>query len=827
MTTTSNNKFTEHLQEALTAGHELALELSSQQIGPEHLFYGLAVSRGSIAGELLHKFWSDQKDLSVKQFIAQRQGHNDNIISPGLDNGAKQIIQKAVLIAHTLQHRYVGTEHLLLALLDGNLPSIRQLLILIETSADELKEQLQAILKSTSRFPDVTGAFDNESENTETGLPSLPGLPPTQVFSLELFTTDLTNPELQKNIDPVIGRQDEIDRLIQILSRRTKNNPILLGDPGVGKTAIVEGLAKKIIEGGVPDVLLDKKILTLDLSLVLAGTMYRGEFEQRLKNILSEIKKDPNIILFIDELHTITGAGAAAGSLDAANILKPALARGEIRCIGATTLSEYRKHIETDPALARRFGVIKVEEPTADQTLEILRGLRTNYEIFHRVKISDEALSAAVKLTSRYLTDRFLPDKAIDVIDEAASALRVKQKINPLTQKIKKVEQGLALLRQKKRQAILAEHYQEALDVKTQEDLANQQLDQLRQQLQRQHAKPLGQITQLDIAKVVAQSTGLPISQLTTVERDKILDLEKILNQQIVGQTEAVNQISQAIKRSRTGVGNHARPIGSFIFLGPSGVGKTALAKALAQALFANKSALVKIDMSEFRESFNVSKLIGSPPGYVGYQESGQLTEAVRRRPYSVVLFDEIEKAHPEIFNILLQVMEDGELTDAAGKTIDFRNTIIIMTSNVGLKDFLGYKKIGFAEVSANHNLYEEMKNYLQKSLTDRFRPEFLNRLDQVVFFRPLTDNELIKIAKLQLAELNHRLAEQNLKLIAGPTVIKLLSQIDNEPEGGARGVRKNIQNLIETPLSQALLEKTFSKSTLHLKVKDRQVIFV
>ncbi|MFA5076177.1 MAG: ATP-dependent Clp protease ATP-binding subunit [Patescibacteria group bacterium] len=820
------SKFTDRFKMALIEAHNLALSLQHVKINPEHLLHSLVNQNGALSAEILKKFQLKTSQIETMIIAKNKRDDNHNLV-PTISPETKKIIQKSALLASRLRHKYIGTEHLLFALLQSEDKTVKNILTQNNVNLESLKHQVEVILKSTSKFLDITAGFNQSANEAEDELEKLlMGSLPKTVASLDLFTTDLTDLSIQQKIDPVIGREDEIERLIQILGRRTKNNPVLLGDPGVGKTAIVEGLAKKIVRGQVPDMLINKKILTLDLGLVLAGTMYRGEFEQRLKQIIDEIKKDPDIIIFIDEIHTLTGAGASAGSLDAANILKPALSRGDIRCIGATTLEEYRKHIESDPALERRFQPIIIEEPNKIKTEEILRGIKENYEKYHQVIITDEAITAAVRLSARYIQNRFLPDKAIDLIDEAAAKLKIKKANTGNIKKIKKIEQGLELLHKKKKDLILAENFSEALEIKEEENRVYQELQQLQAELQKQKKKTLGKITDQDIAVVVSKMTGIPLTELITTEKDKILNLEKLLKDKIISQDEAIRELSESIQRSRTGVANQRRPIGSFIFLGPSGVGKTELAKVLAQILFEDRNALVKIDMSEFKESFNVSKLIGSPPGYVGYKESGQLTEAVRRRPYSVILFDEIEKAHPEIFNILLQVMEDGELTDATGKKINFRNTIIIMTSNVGLKDFVQQRKIGFDAIAQNDDLYEEMKGYLEKSLEDQFRPEFLNRVDKIIVFKPLDHNSLQKIVKLQLAELNNRLSEQNLKVQADQKVVSLLASRNFSPAQGARAVRKNLQELVEGPISTALLKNKFKKNAIiKLRTQANKII--
>ncbi len=823
----TNQFFSQNLKRALRSAHGCARELGQSVVTPEHLLFGLIVTRGSVSSELLHK--QGVRPLQTQRLIAELFSATTGDTPPELTGPAQRVLQQMAIIAQRHQHRYIGTEHLLAALLENPPKLVLAILAQSSVNLETLTDQLTVILRSTSKLNDIGGILQQQSESSPPGDEGMPfGQPPQPANSgnvLELFTVDLTDPDVQSDIDPVIGRQTEIERLTQILCRRTKNNPVLLGEPGVGKTAIVEGLAKNIVNARVPEVLLDKQILMLDLGLLLAGTMYRGEFEQRLKNVITEIQKDDSVILFIDELHTLTGAGAAPGSMDAANILKPSLARGQIRCIGATTLDEYRKHIEADPALERRFQPVMVAEPTVEKTVAILTGVKPHYESYHHVTITDEAIKAAAQLSHRYVTERFLPDKAIDLIDEAAAKVRVAHKPSHVMQKARSIEQGIAVLEKNKRQAIADEKFDQALSYKHQQAKAQQELHHLRSAIEKEQQQRIGRITAENIAQLVSDMTGIPLAEVAEDQQQKILDLEKSLKKAIVGQDEAIEQLVRAIKRSRAGVATEQRPIGSFIFLGPSGVGKTALAKVLAKELFEDESALVKIDMSEFRESFNVSKLIGSPPGYVGYRESGQLTEAVRRRPYSVVLFDEIEKAHPEIFNILLQVMEDGMLTDATGRQVNFKNTIIIMTSNVGLQQFVRTKSIGFDAVATNDDLYDEMKGYLEKSLVDQFRPEFLNRLDATLFFRPLNAADLKKIVRLQLAELNSRLGKQGVTIKADAKAVNWLATHQQAPQQGARLIRRHIQTLIETPLSELILQqKTTKRGIISVTVSDNNL---
>ncbi len=805
------NKFTTHLREVLQKATNFATGNRATTIGPEHLLYALGVQKGSIAYEILQKAGVHLD--SVRQAIQTRDGVTDVTTltaKPILSAEGKAAIQKGALVATKYHHRYIGTEHLLYGLLKMESAFVARMWREQKVDSGEMLNQVVVVLRSTTKFPDITELFEEQKE--EGGKEKKRD---SKTPALDFFATDLTDAKLQVNIDPVIGRANELERLIHILSRRTKNNPVLLGDPGVGKTAIVEGLAKKILAGTVPDVLLDKRILRLDLSLIVAGTMYRGEFESRLKQIIDEITADPKLIVFIDEIHTIIGAGSASGSMDAANILKPALARGELRVIGATTLDEYRKHIESDAALERRFQPIIVNEPSLEETEKILQGLKSNYEKFHRVHISDDAITAAVEYSERYIQDKFLPDKAIDLIDEAAAKRKVELGNSPEIRKQRDLEMQIEELDQQKRQAVLDERFDDALEIKASSDKLLEKLHQASQA--KALTKVLGSITRQDIADVVHRMTNVPLKDLVSAERDRLLKLESGLRQHVVGQEEAITAIADAIRRSRVGLRNHNRPIGSFIFMGPSGVGKTETAKILAREVFEDESALIRIDMSEFGESFNTSKLIGAPAGYVGYKEGNKLTEPVRRKPYSVVLFDEVEKAHPDVFNLLLQVLEDGHLTDASGKQVNFKNTIIIFTSNVGLESLNQNAKLGFdaATQDVQKKAEEEFKEVSQQvtsQLHDQFRPEFLNRIDKVVVFRPLTAKDVKKIVLLQVAELQKLAAAQGYKLNVTPSAVQRIAELGFSPEQGARAIRKVIQDEVENPLARALLENKFPK---------------
>ncbi len=828
------NKFTNHFKKVLALAQEVAASLHHQTIEPLHLLYCLSNERGSLGASVLHK-----NKLTPERVRIVLEVLNNHLIKsqtttkalPGLSESSQKIIERSVNAAFQNQHRYIGTEHLLYSLVTAADPLLVGYLNEQQINLTNLKNHLKTILKSTSKFSDLAGegSFADEpalervmAENFNL----------TGKSALNAFAVDLTEAKIQSRLDPVIGRENEINRLIQILSRRTKNNPVLLGDPGTGKTAIVEGLAKRIAAGKVPDVLINKKILHLDLGAIIAGTMYRGEFENRLKQIIEEVKSDPEIILFVDEVHTLIGAGSASGSLDAANLLKPELARGNLRLIGATTLEEYKKHIESDPAFERRFQPIMVAEATPTESLEILKGLKENYEKYHRVKISAEAISAAVEFSTRYLPDKFLPDKAIDLLDEAAAKIKVEASRDGLVKVIKKLEQERQELVGQKEALIMEEKFDEALKFKRQEDDLLTKLDDLKKQADKEKEKILGTITRADIAQVIGKITRIPVSELILEEKQKLLQLETAIKKYIIGQEEAVKSLAESIRKSRVGLSQPNRPIASFIFLGPSGVGKTETAKILAREIFEDEDALIRIDMSEFSEAFNISKLIGAPAGYVGYKEQGKLTDAVRRRPYSVVLFDEIEKAHPDVFNLLLPILEDGHLTDAVGKKINFKNTIIIMTSNIGLSEFNRFSALGFKTESktAEEKLaedYELIKEKIQAGLADTFRPEFLNRIDKIIIFKPLTPAEALKIAKLQIEELAERMAAQRFRLKVSPKVLEQLVKEGFSANQGARGLRQAISEKIANPLATELLKDKFiGGETIKVKLKKAKIEF-
>ncbi len=790
---------------ALITSQRISEDLHHDHIGTEHLLYGIVEEKASFAAEILLK--NKVTSESVKQeIIRMNQNNISDKWQPKLSNNLREVIEKAAIIASRYQYQFIGTEHFLYGITDMDTDEAKTILQGMKVSVSELRKNLLSIFENVSRFPDLL----NVDEQPELNLPQEKN---SKTPALDYFTTDLSKKAMKGKVDPVIGRKSEIERLISILNRRTKNNPVLIGEPGVGKTAIVEGLALAISKQEVPDTLIDKKILTLDMALVVAGSMFRGEFEQRLKQVIDEVKDNANIILFIDELHTIVGAGATTGSLDAANILKPALARGEIRVIGATTLSEYKKHIEHDAALERRFQPIVVEEPSNEESVEILMGLREHYERHHNVEITDEAIKASVELSSRYITDRFLPDKALDLIDETAAFTKTLNTKTRSLRVVKKIESELKRLEEEKTKAVMLQDFTTALHLKSQEDKLKRQRQEYQKTLTRKGVTSTNmQITAEDIGRTVSNITKIPLTKLLKSESKKLIGLEKVMQTRIVGQDEATKVISSAIRRSRAGITSPKRPIASFLFLGPTGVGKTETAKVLAEEVFENKDALIRVDMSEFMERHNVARLIGAPAGYVGYEEGGRLTEEIRKKPYAVILFDEIEKAHPDVFNILLQIMEEGELTDASGKRVNFRNTVIIMTSNIGMSDLTKQAgSLGFNQTDAERqkaeNDYDRVKDNVLSSLKQNMRPELLNRIDKIVVFRPLGIDEIKKITLLELNNLINRIfKQQSITLNFDKDVVRLIADKSYDPAQGARLIRRNVQELIEDPLAEKII---------------------
>ena len=812
----SENKFTPRAEEALRLSQEAAEELGHGYVGSEHLLLGLIREEDGVAHRVLAEFGvTDEMICSVLQRSVGK-GVSGAAPSQGLTPRAKSVVELAVSEASRMGSQAIGTGHLLMGILrEGGNMGLR----ILRTVGVDPNRMYSAILKKAEAAPKAATTGSASSREAD-----------KKNKTLAEYTRDLTEAARSGKLDPVIGRDKEIQRVIQILSRRTKNNPVLIGEPGVGKTAIAEGLAERIAAGDVPEELLDKRILSLDLSGMVAGTKYRGEFEERIKNTLNEVKKDGNVILFIDELHTIVGAGSAEGAVDAANILKPALSRGEIRVVGATTLNEYRKYIEKDAALERRFQPVTVGEPTPEATLEILKGLRDRYEAHHKLTITDEALDAAVQLSKRYIGDRFLPDKAIDLMDEAASQVRMAAESS--SPDLKALEEKIATLHREKNDAIAAQDFEKAAQLRDIEKDYQEQVDIERENWRKSLSQNRGTVTADDIANVVAGWTGIPVTRLTEDESMRLLKLEEKLHQRVVGQDDAVTAVAKAIRRSRVGLKDPKRPIGSFLFLGPTGVGKTELCKTLAEAMFGDENAMVRIDMSEYMEKHTVSRLIGSPPGYVGHEEGGQLTEKVRRKPYSVVLFDEIEKAHEDVWNILLQILEDGVVTDSQGRKVDFKNTVIVMTSNVGARNITAdAAKLGFDgkekdETESDEARFARIREAVMTDLKHTFRPEFLNRIDEIIVFRQLTQENIVEIARRMLAVTGGRMAQQGITLQADDDAVTELARDGFDPQYGARPLRRAIQSMVEDAVAEQMLEgKLRSGDTARIRLRDGKVV--
>ncbi len=788
-------RFTKRAQKVIMLAQEEAVRLNYPYVGTEHLLLGLIREGEGVAPKILAELNINAETVrvAIEQMIEPGQGTSQMEVT--LTPRAKRVLELAVDEARRLGHNYVGTEHLLLGLIREGEGVAAQILTGSGTDLNKVRNLIIQMLggPAPQAGEPIRGSQAPGAANTPT---------------LDQHARDLTALSKDGKLDPVIGREKEIERVVQILSRRTKNNPVLIGDPGVGNTAIIEGLAQRISEGHVPEVIENKRVVALDMPSLVAGTKYRGEFEERLKKVLEEIRGSGNIILFIDEMHTLVGAGAAEGAIDAANILKPALARGELQTVGATTLDEYRKHVERDPALERRFQPIMVEEPTVEETIEILRGLRDRYEAHHRVRISDEALEAAANLSDRYIADRFLPDKAIDLIDEAGSRVRLKALTAPPD--LRELEQKVEELQKEKDAAIAAQEFEKAAQIRDQEQQLRAAVDTRRETWRQRKGGDGLVVDEQDIAHIVSSWTGVPVQKLAEEESERLLRMESVLHERVIGQDEAVKAVSRAIRRARAGLKDPRRPIGSFIFLGPTGVGKTELAKTLADALFGDEEALVRIDMSEYQERHTVSRLVGAPPGYVGYDEGGQLTEAVRRRPYTVILLDEIEKAHPEVFNTLLQVLDDGRLTDAKGRTVDFRNTVLIMTSNVGASTIKNVGPLGFTAGDDREGEYEIMKERIMGDLQRTFRPEFLNRIDETIVFHALNPEHIREIVELMLEDVVERMDENEIDVEFTDAVKDLLAVKGYDEKFGARPLRRTIQRLIEDRLSEELLKGTF-----------------
>ncbi len=808
-------RFTDDAQRVLSFAQEVALELGHDYVGTEHVLIGLIKVKNGVAAKALNEL-----GLSAETIIEDVEEHigrgNKKASSVYMTPRVKHVLELAVEVANHMNHNYVGTEHILLGLLSDGGGVAVGILRNHNIRANDIVDTIRTILGSSDS---ASHSAEDRKDNSSLG-------------ELADFGTDLNESAKQGKIDPVIGRDKEIARVIQILSRRTKNNPVLIGEPGVGKTAIAEGLAQRIVNGNVPEILRNKRIISLSISSMLAGAKYRGEFEERLKKAIDEVQKHDDIIIFIDEIHTLVGAGATEGAMDAANILKPALARGEFQVVGATTLDEYKKHIEKDAALERRFQPVLVGEPSEEDALEILKGLRDRYEAFHKAKITDEALEAAVSLSSRYITDRFLPDKAIDVVDEAAS--KVRMKVFSAAPDVKALETQLADVKKEKEAAVTAQEFEKAAEMRDEEKRIEKEIkDKKKAAKENSDAKLV--VTDEDIASVVAQWTGIPVSKIAQEESESLLHLEEELHKRVIGQDEAVVAVSKAVRRARAGLKDPKRPIGSFLFLGPTGVGKTELARALAVALFGDETAMIRLDMSEYMEKHTVSRLVGAPPGYVGYEEGGQLTDAVRRKPYSVILLDEVEKAHADFFNILLQVLDDGRLTDSQGRTVDFRNTVIIMTSNLGAKalrkdspelGFLAAKKADSNTEDVSVVNFKEAKKSVMDSVKRHFRPEFLNRIDEMIVFHALTSNDLKQIVTILMDTVVKRLGDMGLSLEISPTAMDLLVKEGSDFSMGARPLKRAIQRLIEDPISDLILQGNAPEGAIiKADVEDEHIV--
>jgi ATP-dependent Clp protease ATP-binding subunit ClpC len=809
------DRFTNRARQVIILARKEADRFNHNYIGTEHILLGLIKLGEGVAVNVLRRMGLDFETVRLEVEKAVGTGPETKMIGEiPLTSRAKKVIEYAVEEAKQLHHSYIGTEHLLLGLLREGEGVAARILKNLDVNLDEVRAEILKELEAGIMPPGE--AEEAKKKGVETP-------------ALKAFGRDLTELAKEGKLDPVIGREKEIERLVQILCRRTKNNPVLIGEAGVGKTAIVEGLAQKIDSGNVPEILLDKHLITLDLALMVAGTKYRGQFEERIKAVMDEIRRSKNIILFIDELHTIVGAGAAEGAIDASNILKPALARGEVQCVGATTMNEYRKYIEKDAALERRFQIVQVNPNTVQETIEILKGLKLKYEAHHKVKYTDESLVAAANLADRYLSGRFLPDKAVDLIDEAGARARINAMTRPPD--VKQLEQSIEEAKKSKESAIAKQDYELAASMRDKERAAREELEKLITQWKGSRAKKEVIVAEEEIAHIVSKWTGVPVSRLEEGETQKLLRMEEELHKRVVGQNEAVSAISRALRRSRADLKDPRRPIGSFVFLGPTGVGKTLLARALAEFMFDDEEAMVQLDMSEYMEKFTVSRLTGSPPGYVGYEEGGQLTEAIRRKPYSVVLFDEIEKAHPDVMNILLQILEEGKLTDSLGRTVDFKNTIIIMTSNVGADLIRKETSIGFAEATEEAT-YEKMKEQLMGEMKKTFKPEFLNRVDDTIVFRMLNKEELKQIVDIELKVVLERLKTRNMELVVTDAAKGFLIEKGYDPKFGARPIRRSVERYIEDPLAEELLkskaagEKERAKRKIKADVESEKIVF-
>ena len=809
--------FTNRAKKAIELADELAVELGHNYVGTEHILYGLAKEGSGVASKVLLN-QGIEPDVIIDE-IVQLVGHEAPITATlGFTPRTKRVVENAFIEARKLGYNYIGTEHLLIGILREADSIAARILLELNVNIPRLYNEIVRVINEGEDY--------TSNESTGNGKR---GGSYNQTPTLNQFGEDLTKKAEEGKLDPIIGRKEEIERVVQILSRRTKNNPCLIGEPGVGKTAAVEGLAEKIVAGDVPEILKNKRVVTMDISSMVAGSKYRGDFEERIKKALDEVKKVGDVILFIDEIHTIVGAGAAEGAIDAANILKPLLARGEIQLIGATTLNEYRKYIEKDAALERRFSPVTINEPSEKDTIKILKGLRDKYEAHHGVKITDEAIEAAVKMSIRYINDRFLPDKAIDLIDEAASRAKLQSYTEP--ESLKKLQEEIDEVEKDKEEAVRIQKFERAADLRDKQKELKAKYEKEQKKWQNKNDKSVTNITEENIAEVIASWTGIPAKKITEDENIKLKNLEKTLHERVIGQDEAVEAVAKAIRRGRVGLKDPKRPIGSFLFLGPTGVGKTELSKALAQSLFGDENAMIRLDMSEYMEPHSVSKLIGSPPGYVGFDEGGQLTEKIRRKPYSVILFDEIEKAHPDVMNMLLQILEDGRLTDNQGRTVNFKNTVIIMTSNIGARLITDKKTLGFSKTGDNRKEevkedYENIKKEVMEALKKELRPEFINRIDEIIVFHKLTDNEIGKIIDIMLKEVTKRLEAQKIKIELEPEVKKLIASKGIDKNFGARPLRRTIQSVLEDRLAEEILDGNLKKGRVNkIGVENEKIV--
>ncbi|MBE7465601.1 MAG: ATP-dependent Clp protease ATP-binding subunit [Planctomycetes bacterium] len=833
------DRFTDRARKVMSLARQEAERLNHDYIGTEHILLGLVKEGSGVAASVLENLSVDLD--KVRMEVEKLVKPAPDVVTMGqlpFTPRAKKVLEYAMDEARALDHNYVGTEHLLLGLLREQEGLAAQVLMNLSLKLEDVRNEVLEFLGASDGRQNKEngggaagggGGGSGDSARGEAQPPAQGGQPQgeSKTPALDSFGRDLTELARETKLDPVIGREAEIERVLQILVRRTKNNPVLIGEAGVGKTAIVEGFAQRVVEGDVPDLLLNKRIVVLDLAMMVAGTKYRGQFEERIKAVMNEVRRAKNVILFIDELHTLVGAGGAEGSIDASNVLKPALARGEVQCIGATTLDEYRKYIEKDSALERRFQTIMVNPPSKEETIEILKGLRERYESHHRVKISNAALEEAVNLSDRYITGRFLPDKAIDVIDESGSRVRLQNMTRPPN--LKDLEKDIKELEQEKEQAVAQQDFEAAAEFRDRAEVLRNQMRQKQREWRERSKDVIGNVDEEIVREVVSRMTGIPLQRMAGQETKRLLEMEDYLHKRVISQHEAISAVARAVRRSRAGLKDPRRPIGSFLFLGPTGVGKTLLARALAEFMFGDQDALIQIDMSEYMEKHAVSRLVGAPPGYVGYEEGGQLTEKIRRRPYSVVLMDEIEKAHPDIFNILLQIMEEGRLTDSYGRHVDFRNTILIMTSNVGAKVIKNQGSLGFGKKSEEAT-YSDLKRKLKDEMEKEFRPEFINRLDDVIVFKPLTKDDLSKIVKLEIDAVARRLFEKEIQLVMSDEAVEFLIEKGHNPDFGARPMRRAVEQSIEDPISEQILRDEIPlKSRVEARVskeKDR-LIFV